>query len=473
MATTATLSSAHSSAMNNQFSHEEHLSPTEIRHQFSQAMSTIYRAEVPLYSNLLNLVADVNKSFLDSHPDINDHFTATEQHDRLHYERHGAIRLGTAEEMNLMARFMRVMGMQPVGYYDLSQASLPVHATCFRCLDLPSLTVNPFRVFCSLLRPELISETLKDNVYSVLSRRQIFSPRVLELLSVAETAGGLSSTQAMEFISQGLETFKWRSTATVKLEEYKALHAESPLLADVVAFPGPHINHLTPRTLDIDAVQAGMATVDIPMKEVIEGPPARECPILLRQTSFKALEEAVYFPQEDGAILGSHTARFGEVEQRGVALTEKGRTLYDQLIQESWEKGVEATDGLAYADIFRKFPDTWESLRKQNLAWFRYYIADSTILKQQQDRDLEGLLECGAVTYEPIVYEDFLPLSAAGIFQSNLGKGEKRKGSVDGGQGGVGKTQLGTALNMIITDEMTVYRDMQQCSIDECLSQLT
>ena len=35
-------------------------------------------------------------------------------------------------------------------------------------------------------------------------------------------------------------------------------------------------------------------------KAVVEGPPTRKCPILLRQTSFKALEEAVSFIGADG-----------------------------------------------------------------------------------------------------------------------------------------------------------------------------
>jgi uncharacterized glyoxalase superfamily metalloenzyme YdcJ len=39
-------------------------------------------------------------------------------------------------------------------------------------------------------------------------------------------------------------------------------------------------------------------------------------PILLRQTSFKALTEGVRFVGDDGAP-GHHTARFGEIEQRG------------------------------------------------------------------------------------------------------------------------------------------------------------
>jgi hypothetical protein len=92
-------------------------------------------------------------------------------------------------------------------------------------------------------------------------------------------------------------------------------------------------------------------------KETIEGPPARACPILLRQTSFKALQEAIAFPGADGAVQGVHTARFGEIEQRGCALTPTGRALYDA--------------ALASKD-FSALPDDWTALRRNGLAWFRY-----------------------------------------------------------------------------------------------------
>jgi uncharacterized glyoxalase superfamily metalloenzyme YdcJ len=57
---------------------------------------------------------------------------------------------------------------------------------------------------------------------------------------------------------EALETFRWHSHATVDADTYHALHNEHRLIADVVCFPGCHINHLTPRTLDIDRVQALM-----------------------------------------------------------------------------------------------------------------------------------------------------------------------------------------------------------------------
>src|SRR6201999_2828580 len=115
--------------------------------------------------------------------------------------------------------------------------------------------------------------------------------------------------------------FRWHETAPATAATYARMRAAHPLVADVVCFHGPHINHLTPRTLDIDAAQAAMRAQGMKPKAVIEGPPRRACPILLRQTSFTALQEIVRFADEAGA----HTARFGEIEQRGMALTPKGR----------------------------------------------------------------------------------------------------------------------------------------------------
>ena len=50
--------------------------------------------------------------------------------------------------------------MYPVSYYDLSCAGVPVHLTAFRPIDDAALCRNPFRIFTSLLRLELI-ETLR------------------------------------------------------------------------------------------------------------------------------------------------------------------------------------------------------------------------------------------------------------------------------------------------------------------------
>ncbi|MEW9808815.1 DUF1338 family protein, partial [Mesorhizobium sp. ZMM04-5] len=173
-------------------------------------------------------------------------------------ERHGAIRLGTEAELAMMRRVFAVMGMFPVGYYDLSEAGVPVHSTAFRAVDAAALKVNPFRVFTSLLRLDLIADPdLREAARKTLSARRIFSDGAVALVEKAERDGGLSHADAARFVAEVLDTFRWHEVASVNLAMYQRLHSAHRLIADVVSFNGPHINHLTPRTLDIDAVQEG------------------------------------------------------------------------------------------------------------------------------------------------------------------------------------------------------------------------
>jgi len=235
------------------------ISHHEIRDRFSKAMSAMYQAEVPQYETLLELVAQVNRETLERDPGLAARLEAHDELNRLSVERHGAIRVGTAEELTMLRRLFAVMGMYPVGYYDLSEAGVPVHSTAFRPIDDAALARNPFRVFTSLLRLELIeSAELRERAADILAERDIFTSGARELIELSERQGGLTDEQADRFVAESLETFRWHQNATVDLETYEALHAEHRLIADVVCFRGPHINHLTPRTLDIDEAQRRM-----------------------------------------------------------------------------------------------------------------------------------------------------------------------------------------------------------------------
>jgi 2-oxoadipate dioxygenase/decarboxylase len=384
-------------------------------------MSRMYQAEVPQYGVLMDIVASVNAATLRAQPALDRRIVENGEFTRLNVERHGAIRVGTAQEMAFMRRLFAVMGMQPVGYYDLSVAGVPVHSTAFRPVDAEALKQNPFRVFASLLRLELIQDQgVRREAAAILAKRSIFTPGCLTLIARAEEQGGLDAAHAQQFVSEALETFRWHRQTTVSADTYRRLRAAHPLIADVTCFHGPHINHLTPRTLDIDAAQVEMIIRGLSAKAVIEGPPRRDVPILLRQTSFKALNEPVAFRGADGSLEeGAHTARFGEIEQRGVALTPKGRALYDRLLAETQQQAP-STSGYAQVlgGLFKTFPDNETDLRREGLAYFRYRITGA---QTRVGDDIEAGIAGGAVSAEPITYEDFLPISAAGIFRSNLG----------------------------------------------------
>jgi uncharacterized glyoxalase superfamily metalloenzyme YdcJ len=449
------------------------VNPSDIRAQFSRVMSEMYKTEVPLYGDLMELVADVNRQAMADHPEIEEHLRRTGELSRLDMERHGAIRVGTAEELCTIRRLFAVMGMNPVGYYDLTPAGVPVHSTAFRAVHEDALQVSPFRVFTSLLRLELIDNVeLRELAAKILAKRNIFTDRVRELIAKFESQGGLNQADADEFVKEALETFRWHTEATVTKAEYQQLHDQHRLIADVVAFKGPHINHLTPRTLDIDEVQSGMQGRGITPKAIVEGPPRRKCPILLRQTSFKALQENVRFVGEDDAN-GSHTARFGEIEQRGTALTPKGRALYDELLNAAREELGEfpnEENAVRYYELlqkhFQRFPDSYEVMHDEQLAYFRYFATEKGV-KAVNDQDrpctLQALIQAGHIEFEALVYEDFLPVSAAGIFQSNLGDNAQAHYALSSNQ-----VDFHAALGSTVLNELDLYATTQQRSLQAC-----
>ncbi|SEM27575.1 Uncharacterized metalloenzyme YdcJ, glyoxalase superfamily [Pseudoxanthomonas sp. GM95] len=443
------------------------MSSDEIRSLFAQAMSDMYRNEVPLYGALMELVAKVNAETLAANPALEDQLTRNHERARLDQERHGAIRVGTAEELTMLRRLFAVMGMVPVGYYDLSVAGVPVHSTAFRPVTAEALARNPFRVFTSLLRLELIEDAeLRAEVDAILQQRDIFTEGARALIAQCERDGGLEEADARQFVREALETFRWHGDATVSHATYHALHDAHRLIADVVSFRGPHINHLTPRTLDIDAAQEEMQARGIDAKAVIEGPPRRLVPILLRQTSFKALEEAVAFPGDSGTERGTHTARFGEIEQRGLALTPKGRALYDQLLNQAREAGGAGSTGGDYSErlaaAFAQFPDDLDTLRREGLGYFHYALTERGLAESSSARSLpaEALIAAGLATADPIVYEDFLPVSAAGIFQSNLGGAEQHAYAAH-----ESRDEFEAALGAKVADEFALYADLEAASL--------
>jgi uncharacterized glyoxalase superfamily metalloenzyme YdcJ len=447
----------------------QHVPADTIRAMFSAAMTQMYRAEVPRYQALARIVAEADGRALAADPALEEKLRRAGRFDLLGVERHGAIRVGRPEELAGLRPLFAVMGMTPVGYYDLSPAGVPVHSTCFRPISEEAMRACPFRIFTSLLRPELIEdEALRREAMEILARRRIFTPRCEHLVELFVSNGGLSEAQAMEFVHEALETFRWHGETKVSADVYRKLLAAHPLVADVVCFHGPHINHLTLPSLDIDAVQRSMEEHGLEPKTIVEGPPRRHAPILLRQTSFKAIEETARFAGEEGA----HRARFGEIEQRGAALTAAGRALYDRLLAETLAAAPanKATPSEYMAELTRRFsafPDDPQILRERGLAFFRYSPAMGAQRAAAPDGGVEALVRAGIARIEPIVYEDFLPVSAAGIFQSNLGAGGRRSL-----EAGAARGAFEAALGASVADEMALYARAEDASIKATLEAL-
>ena len=445
---------------------------TQLRALLASSMSRMYRSEVPLYGDLISIITRVNSDFIRRHPTLLD----DDEIARLNIERHGAIRVGTVSELTLLSRIFALFGMHPVGYYDLYKyAGLPIHATAFRPVAANELTANPFRIFCSLLRMDLISDPQTRSLAAqLLETRKIVSDRCIALLSKGER-GEWGRTEALEFVEQVKSIFAWHNDTPVSLTQYTELAQVHPLVADIVSFRGPHINHLTPRTLDIDAVQQHMLHAGMDAKELIEGPPRRTCGIYLRQTSFHALSETVVFDSGKGGE-GKHKARFGEIEARGQALTRRGARMYDVLMGEVARRKRAGRDESVLDEVFRSFPDTRDGILRRGLGYFTFSVKNESLAKSMWNDGLgcemlADLVEAGALHAEPMTYEDFLPASAAGIFQSNLPSSASPTASAQQETTAVDEDQarsiLETAVGGSILDYFELYSEQQRKSLLE------
>jgi len=442
----------------------------DLRAGFARSLSAMYGTEVPAYNTLVDVSTQVNADVLAANPVRAERLGRI---DRVTAERHGAIRVGTAAELRQVAQVFAALGMEPVGFYDLrgtEATSLPIVSTAFRPTTAEALAINPFRVFTSCLVTDdrrYFDEGLQAELDAFLAQRTLFGPDVLALAERAEADGGLPDADAAEFLRLATACFEL-SPEPVDRAWYARLSAISGVAADIGGVPTTHINHLTPRVLDIDDLYRRMEGLGITMIDEIQGPPKWAGPdVLLRQTSFKALAEPRRFREADGSITdGALSVRFGEVEQRGIALTPAGRDRYDRLIVEIDQRsaGLSAAErDTIKRDVWQgNWPDSEIGLLASGEGYFEFTAA-ARRLDGDPPQTVSGLVEAGWLEATPIVYEDFLPRSAAGIFASNLDSKGTRDAAAEGSPRDA--DWIAEAVGRTVHDPMRLYAEQSRASL--------
>ena len=529
----------------------------EMQNRLFAELSSMFGKEVPLYDRSLLVNRECNKAVCALVGQLHRGFAVSDaQLDKTSSERHGAIRIGRADEYRWIARFFAAFAMEPHNFYDMTNVgskSQPIIATAFRSMVRPE-----HRVFTSLLMTDYFDPTTKARIDALLATRQVFSDRAKELIERCEQQGGLSREDGEALIREGVDRiFKWTGTARDH-GLYKDLgDAGFKIAADIACFESHHLNHLTPNTFcmdlytaamrhalgemdeatfrmraglalgrlaktadrdwlrlhfkhlshaEIDSYQPGtvgdadvqrlvdalVATFTKPVfalhalkhagfKDFTEGP-SEDTPILLRQDAYKALTEPVQFREADGATVDTvHTARFGEIEERGYATTPKGRAMYDTCLAQADaarekdpslpKKDFAAYEAL-YARPFASFPKTLPALLEQGLVYGRYAATPKGVAAKGNlpTADIHALVRDGFAQVEGLRYEDFLPVSAAGIFASNLNQyGTKSTAAT---KPVYTQAQLEQIMGKAIVDSDVVYRGMQAASLLDTFAQL-
>ena len=470
------------------------VSRTELRAAFAVRLAEMYGREVPAYTTLVEVAREVNADHAARAAAAGREVGRLGSLERVTAERHGAIRLGSPREMAQVARLFAGLGMHPVGFYDLRDASatsVPVVSTAFRPTDPEQLAANPFRVFTSMLVTEdrrFFDPATQERLETFVGERVLFGPRLLELADRSAADDGLSSADAEELLDAATAVFEL-SGDPVDQAWYEHLSGISAVAADIGGVASTHVNHLTPRVLDIDDLYARMGERGITMIDEVQGPPAWEGPdVLLRQTSFKALAEQRRFRHADGRVApGSLRVRFGEVEQRGIALTPAGRELYDAMVarvDDALAGGDGRTRAEVAGEVWREhLPATEAGLAEAGLAFFTYRAGQDGGRARDLDAStgaadgpggglapqrLAALVAAGVLVREPIVYEDFLPRSAAGIFASNVEDDGSRDDDQDGAEYDLAR--LSGVIDAEVADPMALCAAQSDASLRTALA---
>ncbi len=217
----------------------------------------------------------------------------------------------------------------------------------------------------------------------------------------------------------------------------------SAVAADIGGVRSTHVNHLTPRVLDIDELYARMQARGVTMIDDIQGPPAWEGPdVLLRQTSFRALAEPRAF--RAARRLGDPRRPAGPLRRGGGPRAWRSPARAGRSTTRRWPRWrpsgcrPRAERQAAAVEVWRRsFPATEAGLFDAGLAFAEHRVVDGQHLRV------------------PIVYEDFLPQSAAGIFASNL----SADATTDAGAAGVALDEdwLAGAMGRDVLDPFELY----------------
>lgn len=307
-------------------------------------------------------------------------------------------------------------------------------------------------------------------------------------------------TAAMKLCFGELSETEFRSRAGVALDRLR-VRADRELLRLLFRhLSDERIDGFVRREISADAIPTLVATLlerlrpiareiaTLPhsgFKDLTEGP-SEDTPVLLRQDAYKALTERVLFREADGSTVDAvHTARFGEIEQRFYATTPEGRAIYDRCLaaadaERDRDPSLARRDFAAYermyARHFEPFPKTLRGLVEAKLVHARYSLTKEgeAVAARGGDPTLPAdplaLVDRGLVRLEGVRYEDFLPVSAAGIFASNLNQyGTKSTAAV---KPTYTQAMLEEILGKPIVDAERNYAAVEAASILEVLGRL-
>lgn len=283
------------------------LTPAQVRACFVEAATAKFARNVPDFVTLRALV--------------------TENGGRFHND-HGAIRTADPAVRELFVRAARVMGLLRERDYRF-----PAKKLVSFDLQVIGEDASQFKIFVSQVDLDAFPAEVARRVREDCARQAaaVDHAPLIALIKQAESHGGLSETQATQFVTHVVEKLMHRNGPPLARATLDAVAAVSGEAASALAL-GPDFNHVTIDVraagyVGIEAMAAAMQARGFRLLPAIQGTPGT----MLRQTATMAATMDTPVLEADGRTgTAPSEKQFVEIIERAQARDNDGAPLWQQ-----------------------------------------------------------------------------------------------------------------------------------------------
>lgn len=422
--------------------------PDEMRSKYIEMLTDQFQEKFLDYGVLSDLVRDINNITLIQNTALYEQLIQQRERHFFSQVLCAHYVLNNAEDLEWLRRIFAIIGLFPVGFYQLGSPDFPLPSTLFRPLQHEAIRRQPFRILLSVRN---LTETQGISGMQPLERlasRTQLKGQFIEFIYKFEKYGMLNAVEAQHFLTalmqyvhpecQSLSPQAWMSETTQNLNP-----ARQNAFIGQMTLPCLNMEKATQLTRDL-----GLDPLDH-----LEAPSQRNYPILSNKMSILL--------KSPHSSESAHRCQF-QIEQRGLALTAKGLKLVQGIFKHLVVELAQKTRTISQQrrlinQAFKSLPDSDVTLYRQGLAYFRFCLnpdAMPVALGSYTKQDVPQLLRHQVIQLVPIMFEDIVQPDLSQYAPALLEQHKK---------------QFEAGLGCPVHDPMPYYALWQEESLQRCL----
>lgn len=427
----------------------------EIRLKYVQMISDLFHSRYSVYGVVFDIVRDVNNMALIQNASLYDEMVKKGQKQTFSQELSAHYILFNPGDLGIIRRIFAVMGLYPVGFYNLDLNGKSLASTLFKPLNKIALKQQPFRITVSLANQSFDNECEQHNVPK---NRLDLSEKFLGLLQKFEKYSALNELDVHYFI-QELQENLHKPDYDMQCCEQRPFRSSMNQIRESIM-----IRSTSLACLNLPKVIEELKHFDLYAIDDLDGPSDRKHPLLFNKMNINLRSKHPDHQKSDSDNQNIPVFTI-QLEQRGLALTAKGHQFFKSILS-NLKSRLEPRTRLSLVQkrklmnqVFKRFPDSSYSLYRKGLAYFTFSVNPEIEIIDDRywtEEDLPRLIRSKRILLTPLIFEDIY--SSYSVHASSSFDFVEEKKSFE--------AYLGTCIH----DEMRYYVLCQEQSLQTCLA---